>query len=328
MKNKTDLDPKTDWVFKLMFTRGEKGNRALIDFLNAFLEPMYGSKIRKAELLNTDLTKRRENHPNYFLDLLIKTDTGLLVNLEMQQFNKAYFIRRSQAYLLSAASRYLGFYDADDAQITKVLSFSVCNFKLKPDEHDIHLPKNSLIQFLYLELPLVNEYTKDKRVEDYNAAECWARFLAYTTEDRKNGVIKKLCEREEGIKMAEEILMTVTEKERQIAMELSQWKYEFTVNAEKAIAREEGHTEGLAEGRAEGLAEGREEGLEKGLKQGLEKGLEKGRAEGIALGEARGLQLGTYQSKLETAKAFKEMGIPISQIAKGTGLSEEEIEKL
>ncbi|MEL3907865.1 MAG: PD-(D/E)XK nuclease family transposase, partial [Treponemataceae bacterium] len=31
------LDPKTDWVFKLMFTKGEKGNKALISFLNAFL---------------------------------------------------------------------------------------------------------------------------------------------------------------------------------------------------------------------------------------------------------------------------------------------------
>ena len=32
------LNPKTDWVFKLMFSKGEQGNKALISFLNAFLE--------------------------------------------------------------------------------------------------------------------------------------------------------------------------------------------------------------------------------------------------------------------------------------------------
>ena len=37
---------------------------------------------------------------------------------------------------------------------------------------------------------------------------------------------------------------------------------------------------------------------------------------------------GAYQTKLETAKAFKQMGLPLDQIAKGTGLSVKEIEEL
>lgn len=37
-KNKSNiLNPKTDWVFKLMFSKGEEDNKALISFLNAFL---------------------------------------------------------------------------------------------------------------------------------------------------------------------------------------------------------------------------------------------------------------------------------------------------
>ena len=48
----TILNPKTDWVFKLMFSKGEEGNKALISFLNAFLEDSYG-KITKAEIINT-----------------------------------------------------------------------------------------------------------------------------------------------------------------------------------------------------------------------------------------------------------------------------------
>ena len=59
---------------------------------------------------------------------------------------------------------------------------------------------------------------------------------------------------------------------------------------------------------------------------------EEGRNEGIAIGEKRGeergISLGITQAKLETAKKFLSMGLSIKQIADGTGLSIEEIEKL
>lgn len=50
--------------------------------------------------------------------------------------------------------------------------------------------------------------------------------------------------------------------------------------------------------------------------------------EGIAQGIQAGIAHGTYQTKLETAAAFKRLGIDIAKIAEGTGLSCEEIEKL
>jgi len=50
----------------------------------------------------------------------------------------------------------------------------------------------------------------------------------------------------------------------------------------------------------------------KGLKQGLKQGIEKGKRE----------------EAITIALEFKKMGIPIADIAKGTGLSVEEIEKL
>ncbi len=63
-------------------------------------------------------------------------------------------------------------------------------------------------------------------------------------------------------------------------------------------------------------------------KSGEALGQAKGLAEGLAEGEAKGLAEGERKKALETAKAFKEMGLPIADIAKGTGLSVEEIEKL
>ena len=71
-----------------------------------------------------------------------------------------------------------------------------------------------------------------------------------------------------------------------------------------------------AEEREIAFAEGIERGIERGIEQGIERGIERGFSEG------------SYQTKRETAVAFKRLGIDIAKIAEGTGLSVEEIEKL
>ena len=58
----------------------------------------------------------------------------------------------------------------------------------------------------------------------------------------------------------------------------------------------------------------------RGKDEGLEIGLEKGREEG--------LEEGKQESRLETAKNFLAMGLPIETVMQGTGLSKEEIEPL
>ena len=67
-------------------------------------------------------------------------------------------------------------------------------------------------------------------------------------------------------------------------------------------------------------------------KEAFDDGVSIGRNEGIAIGEERGISIGlsqgAQQAKLETAKKFLVMGLSVEQIANGTGLSIEEIEKL
>ncbi len=50
--------------------------------------------------------------------------------------------------------------------------------------------------------------------------------------------------------------------------------------------------------------------------------------EGYQQGLEQGISQGAYRNKLETAAAFKRMGIDIEKIAEGTGLSKKEIEAL
>ena len=62
----------------------------------------------------------------------------------------------------------------------------------------------------------------------------------------------------------------------------------------------------------------------KGISQGIEQGI----SQGIEQGISKGIEQGAYQKALETAAAFKRLGIDSAKIAAGTGLTLEEIEKL
>ena len=83
-------------------------------------------------------------------------------------------------------------------------------------------------------------------------------------------------------------------------MLLAEYDYETDI----AVQRAEEHEIAFAEG------------IERGIERGIEQGIERGFSEG------------SYQTKRETAVAFKRLGIDITKIAEGTGLSVEEIEKL
>lgn len=115
-------------------------------------------------------------------------------------------------------------------------------FKLmfsKGDEGNKALPvmsDDSIIQFIYVALNELIDYTIKKDISDYTAKDFWIRFLSNYEQDKQSGMLEKLCALEEGLKMAETTLCRVTEEERRIAWELSEQNYREILAAE----REEG----------------------------------------------------------------------------------------
>ncbi|MEL3907532.1 MAG: PD-(D/E)XK nuclease family transposase [Treponemataceae bacterium] len=161
-----------------------------------------------------------------------------------------------------------------------------------------------MLQYLYIDLNELIGYTLDKDIDNYTAQDFWIRFLGNYQSDVKTKALKSLCEKNEGVNMANEVLLTVTEEERQIARELSEYKYQLMVQGEREEARKEGHKEGLSEG------------LSKGEALGIQKGLDQGLAEGA------------YKNKLETARKMKYKGFDTADISDLTGLSKSEIDEL
>jgi len=87
---------------------------------------------------------------------------------------------------------------------------------------------------------------------------------------------------------------------------------EYDYATDMAVLKEEAYEDGLFVGREEGISIG----------------LATGREEGISIGLATGREEGAYQNKLETARSFLSMGLEPEQVAQGTGLSLEVIQKL
>lgn len=62
----------------------------------------------------------------------------------------------------------------------------------------------------------------------------------------------------------------------------------------------------------------------KGMKKGMKKGLEKGRKEGLK----KGIEQGSFEERRKNARAMKDLGLPLETIAKVTGMTAEDIEKI
>jgi len=65
-----------------------------------------------------------------------------------------------------------------------------------------------------------------------------------------------------------------------------------------------------------------------GFERGVAAGVRKGRRDGLLQGRRDGIAAGSYQAKRETAKILSDMQMSLEVIAKATGLSKAEIEKL
>ena len=106
------------------------------------------------------------------------------------------------------------------------------------------------------------------------------------------------------------ILKDYLQENRRIVMGM--FFSQFDMDTELQVVREESYDEGWTTG----IERGREEGIT----EGIEKGIERGRAEGREEGERKG--------RINTARNFLNMGIPIEDVMMGTGLTREEIEEL
>jgi len=87
----------------------------------------------------------------------------------------------------------------------------------------------------------------DKPVEEMTNAELWAVFFQYLTDEEKRGKIIEIINREEGIAMAVETLVTITQDEIEYERMSNLIKSQLDYQSGMVGARREGRAEGILE---------------------------------------------------------------------------------
>ena len=187
-------------------------------------------------------------------------------------------------------------------RLARTYQVTFCSYTVFPEKPDFlnsfslrHDKDNSLlsdaIHIMFVELSKLKE-TLEKPVADMSDLEKWDVFFRYANIPRYRDTVNEIIQSKEAMMMAGDILMSVSQDERERAVFRSRRMYQTDLQSNIATAEDRGRRLGKEEGRAEGRMEGK------------------------------------MEEKMEIARNLMEVGMPSEQIEKVTGLSAEALRQL
>ena len=309
-KEPQNINLLTDFGFKRIFGT-EQYKKNLIHFLNAFLPPYIGPvtdiSYRPTEQLGlTDREKR------LVFDVFCADQNRDNIIVEMQQASQEFLKNRIIAYasrlISSSLQRGDRVYNYPTVISIILVDFSIRELAgredfvqhviLKDDRNEIFSEKMS---FLLIDLSKFAGRKSFGKLSDDRQKWCYA--------------IKNMWQmKESDIPASYDIFHALYEDCKLSKLnDMEKQEYEKSILEYEDVKEAMDYNRRLA--KAEGFSDGFEKGMEKGKKEGIEEGMEKGREEG------------REEALLQTAKNFLELGIPLADVIKATGLSEEKIIK-
>ena len=257
------LDIRYDSVFKAVFTRDTpKSIGALSDLISSFI----GRKLTVATITANEqpIDDTRDRCIRY--DISCKSESGELVNIEMSLNPDVHEPVRLEYYACKLFSRQdirsiaRNYSDLKESyQITLLANRRIFDddalvhkFRYHDSDHNVSLGGRS--QIITVELRKA-ELVIDKPVKAMEASEAWASFFQYLTDREKREKINMIVQNEGGIAMASEVLIEITQEDREWARQLSEEKFILDKQSRDVTAWREGHKEGLQEGRRENQLE-------------------------------------------------------------------------
>jgi len=251
------LPPYDDRVFKLILTAPE-AKPALMDLVPAVIKrPVTDIWVRNNELPSGDTEEKAER-----LDLNCVTDDGSQVDIEMQSSRIAEQQGGGHRNLIGKSIYYLC--DLHSSQNSKGKSYdelarsyqiTFCGYTIFPNRKDFisaysmrHDTDNELlhdaINVMFVELSKLNDLLK-KPVAEMTDLEMWAVFLRYAESPNYRDVVNRIIESKEALNVAGELLMSISQDERERAIFRSRRMYQSDQESNMRTARNEGHTEGV-----------------------------------------------------------------------------------
>jgi len=255
------LPPSDDRVFKLILTADE-AKPVLIDLISAVINrPVVDVIIRNNEIPPGDTSEKAER-----LDLNCRIDDGSQVDLEMEASHREeedngehQNVKGKCIYYLcdlhsSQSSKGVKRYDklARTYQVT-FFSYTVFpyrtgylnSFSLRHDEDNKLL--TDAIHVVFVELNKLGEVMK-KPVADMTDLEKWVVFLRYASDTKRLEKVNRVIESKEALQMAGDLLMSISQDERERAVFRSRRMAESDRRSDLATARDKGIREGIQKG--------------------------------------------------------------------------------
>ena len=291
------LNPCADPIFKILFTNESKESNLA---LTGFLTDIIGKKVTNVVLQPNELSGESVTDKQSEFDINCRIE-GKIVNIEMQGLNKDdHFGKRAEYHVAHLLNHYIQ-KGMDWNESLKAYQISVLNFVFDKGEANSinhYFMRNEkgrtvakMLNIIFMELPKIESLPDD--ISLLTPAQMWGKFFLYASVPAKRDFIEQLTKLNKGIAMAVTVLKNISQDEMNWYHETRYWMHISDMKTMKNAAER------------------------RGLKEGRAKGLKEGRAEGAR------------ENAIENAKNFLKMKIlTAEQIAKGTGLKLEEVQKL
>ena len=286
-----------DDVFKLVFGR-ESTKDVMIEFLNQVIPDR---RIADLEFIDKEMHPVERDCKGAVYDMFCKTDDGSRIIVEVQRRKQPFYPERALYYSTFQIQRQVEA-GAEEYDFLPVYVVNLLDFEMDKDSSDSkvmsvyrlyeeqsHRLLTDRVTFIFIELPKFN-----KTIDELDGNILEGMYFCF-----KNMTV--LESRPEVLD--HQVFAKIFEASELYNMDkitrdkvLHKMTTERDLRNQMAYARKEAIAEGLAEGRAEGLAEGRAEGL--------------------------------AEATMQIARNMRSMELDVEVIAKVTGLTVGEIEKL
>ena len=254
------LPPSDDRVFKLILTNQE-AKPVLIDLISSIIKrPVVDVEVRNNEIPPNDTQEKAER-----LDVNCRIDDGSQIDLEMQASRiqeesdgKHQNLKGKSIYYLcdlhsSQPSKGVRRYD----RLARTYQVTFCSYTVFPERTQYvnsfslrHDEDNELlsdaIQVVYVELSKLREIM-EKSVDDMTDLEKWAVFFQYASEPTYRETVNEVIASKEVLQMAGNLLMSISQDERERAVFRSRRMYQTDMQSNLATAEDRGERRGRIE---------------------------------------------------------------------------------
>lgn len=242
-----------DWVFHYIFSREtQESKQALIAVLNVILhrkeDPIVDIQLKDPQFFGD-----RQEDKDSVLDIKALTDSGELIDIEVQNRKLTFFCDRAVYYggkLVNSALEKGEDYD----KIKKSVVISFVNGSLFSDTDKLHttfrqreieegIQLSDRLELHFIELGKVDP---DKAIESLDPVEKLAAYMRYASDETKEDYIQHLIQvGGDAIKMTEKLFRDLTEDEIAYERRERKLKYEHDHVTEIVYAKKEGALEML-----------------------------------------------------------------------------------